>query len=88
MAATKGASMRKVKVRHHRLPGIGDRFDLDTTSGSTVTVIGHRSGRRDLAISAPGAEAPEASTGLTRSEAAAIALLLTGAHVELTTIED
>jgi K+/H+ antiporter YhaU regulatory subunit KhtT len=80
--------MRRVKVRHRRLAGIGDRFELDTTDGSTVTVISHRTGRRDIAIGVPGGDAPLAITGLTRSQATAVALLLTGAHVELTTVRD
>ena len=77
--------MRKLKVQHQPLPGVGDRFDLVTASGLTLTVVSHRSGRRDIAIGEPGADAPVAIAGLTRIEAAAVAVLLTGAHVEITT---
>jgi K+/H+ antiporter YhaU regulatory subunit KhtT len=80
--------MRKLKVRHRPLPGIGDRFELDTADGLTVTVVSHRSGRRDIAIGEPGRDEPLAITRVTRSQAAAVALLLTGAHVELTTVRD
>lgn len=77
--------MRKLKVRHQPLPGVGDRFELVTASGLTLMVVSHRSGRRDIAIAEPGADAPVAIAGLTRIEAAAVAVLLTGAHVEITT---
>lgn len=77
--------MRKVKVRRHPLPGVGDRFDLATASGMTVTVVSHRSGRRDIGIGEPGADAPLAITGLTRSEATAVGMLLVGAHIDVTT---
>jgi K+/H+ antiporter YhaU regulatory subunit KhtT len=79
--------MRKVKIRHRRLAGVGDLFELDAASGSTITVISHRSGRSDIAIGKTGDE-PSSSTGLTRTEAAAVALLLSGANVELETIRD
>ena len=77
--------MRKVKVRHERLPGIGERFDLDTAAGLTVTIIGHRAGRQHIAISAPESEVPLATAALTSPEARALAMLLAGAHVEVTT---
>ncbi len=65
--------MRKLKVRHQPLPGIGELFELDTTSGLTLTVVTHRSGR------------PMVTAGLGRAEALAIATLLGGAHIELAT---
>ena len=77
--------MRKVKVRHRPLPGIGDVFELDSTSGLKVTVINHRSGRRELAIGESAAGEPIAIVSLTRAQAAAVAQLLTGAYVEITT---
>ena len=76
--------MRKLKVRHERLPGIGDRFELDTTGGLTITVVHHRSGRRDISLAQPGAEAPLVTTALSRAESVAVAALLTGLHIELT----
>jgi K+/H+ antiporter YhaU regulatory subunit KhtT len=42
--------MRKLKVGHQLLPGIGERFHVDIKSGLRVTVVSHRSGRRDVAI--------------------------------------
>jgi K+/H+ antiporter YhaU regulatory subunit KhtT len=76
--------MRKLKVRHEGLPGIGDRFELDTTAGLTVSVVTHRSGRRDISISEPGAETPLVTARLSRAEAVAVVGLLTGLHIELT----
>jgi K+/H+ antiporter YhaU regulatory subunit KhtT len=79
--------MRKLKVRRHRLAGIGERLELDTAAGCTVTVVNHRSGKRDLAVTDPGGDAPRLTIGLTRTEATALAFLLTGVHVELDTVE-
>ena len=83
--------MRKQKVKHRALPGIGDLFEITTGSGLSVSVVSHRSGRRDLAVGVPGADeplvsesTPEAGTSA-RNEAIALATLLTGAHIELAT---
>jgi K+/H+ antiporter YhaU regulatory subunit KhtT len=76
--------MRKLNVRHEPLPGIGDRFELDTASGQTMIVIAHRSGRRDLAIS-DGGDVPDINVRLSKSQAIAVATLLLGAHMEFTT---
>lgn len=75
--------MRKQKVKHRVLPGIGDFFEIAIGSGFSVSVVNHRSGRRDLAVGVPGADQPLVSASLTRSEANALAALLTGAHIEL-----
>ncbi len=77
--------MRKLKVRHEPLPGIGELFELDTASGLTLTVVTHRSGRRHIAIGSRDEEQPIVTAGLSRAEALAVATLLSGAHIELTT---
>lgn len=77
--------MRKLKVRHAPLPGIGDVFELVATSGLAVQVVSQRSGRRELAIGSPGADQPTITVSLTRAEATAIASLLLGAHIDLVT---
>ena len=77
--------MRKLKVRHQPLPGIGELFELDTASGVTLTVVTHRSGRREIAIGTGEEEQPTVTAGLTRAEALAVATLLSGAHIELAT---
>jgi K+/H+ antiporter YhaU regulatory subunit KhtT len=75
--------MRKVKVRHRPLPGIGELFKVDTASGVTVIVVSHRSGRREIAVGERGSDEPIATAALTRNEAAAVATLLTGTQIEL-----
>jgi K+/H+ antiporter YhaU regulatory subunit KhtT len=80
--------MRKLKVRHQPLPHVGELFELITASGDVVTIVTHRStGRRELVVRRPGADEPLSNTGLTRTESAAIAALLVGAHIELCTTE-
>jgi K+/H+ antiporter YhaU regulatory subunit KhtT len=80
--------VRKQKVRHVPLPGIGERFELAVAEGGTVSVISQRSGRRQLALGVPGNDEPTAIISLTRAEAAAVAALLVGAQIELTTDGD
>lgn len=77
--------MRKLKIRHERLPRIGELFELVSSSGGVVTVVSQRSGRRDLLIGAQVAHEPIATVSLTRAEATAVAALLVGAHIELIT---
>ncbi|HKY77590.1 MAG TPA: potassium transporter TrkA [Acidimicrobiia bacterium] len=76
--------MRKFRVRRRPLPGIGQLFELDTSSGLTLSVVSHRSGRRDLVVAERGAEKPIVTAPLSRGEASAVAALLTGVHIELT----
>lgn len=77
--------MRTLKIRHERLPGIGELFGIVAASGLSVQVVSHRSGRRDLSIGSPDADQPEITVSLTRSEASGLAALLVGAHIELIT---
>jgi hypothetical protein len=68
-----------------RLPGIGQRFELDTASGVALILVSHRSGQCDVAI-ADGAGAQAVITAsLTRSESGALAMSPAGVHTELTT---
>ena len=75
--------MHKLNVRHQALPGIGELFELGTSAGPTIRVIHHRSGRRDLAIGHPDTDETTTTAQLTEAEAAAVAMLLAGVHVEL-----
>lgn len=79
--------MRTLKVRHQPLPHVGELFELVTASGFVVTVVSHRSGKRDLVVRRPDEDEPLANAGLTKNESAAIAALLVGAHIELRTSE-
>lgn len=75
--------MRKYEVLYDKLPKIGDLFEFTSCSDFTITVVTLSSGRRELALSQPGEEAPFVSVPLTRTEATVLATLLTGAHIEL-----
>jgi hypothetical protein len=75
--------MYKVTVRHERLPGIEDRFDLDTASGLTRTVVTRLRGMRDVVIQSQYGDEPVATAVLTEGEAAGLAALLVGLQVEL-----
>jgi TrkA domain protein len=75
--------MRKLRVRHEALPGVGERFEFTAASGTTVIVVTHRSGRRDIALRAPGDDDPLVSLPLTRNESLALATLLMGTQIEL-----
>ena len=77
--------MRKLRVQHEPLPGMGELFEILVASGTSVHVVSHRSGRRDLTIGRPGADQPEVTVTLTRAEASGLAALLVGAHIELVT---
>ena len=61
--------MRKLRVRHEPLPGIGELFEIVAASGLSVRVASYRSGRRDVAIGSPDADEPEVTVALTRAEA-------------------
>ena len=76
--------MRTLKVQHETLPHVGDRFEFSTGAGLTVTVVAQQSGQRELAVSQPNDDQPLVTLSLSRTEATALAALLTGVHVELT----
>jgi K+/H+ antiporter YhaU regulatory subunit KhtT len=75
--------MRAQKVRRRRLPHVGELYELDTGAGPTVSVVAHRSGRRDITVRSSDAEEPSRTLSLSRREALAVASLLSGSHVEL-----
>jgi K+/H+ antiporter YhaU regulatory subunit KhtT len=76
--------MRKLKVRHDRLPGIGEVSAFDVASALTVTVAAHRSGRREVAIRPRDRDEVDATLSVTRTEALALAAVLSGTYIELT----
>jgi K+/H+ antiporter YhaU regulatory subunit KhtT len=75
--------MSKFNVRHEALPKVGDLFEFSAATGPTVTVVTHRSGRRDLSVTQPNDQLRVTVT-LSETEATALAALLTGTHIELT----
>jgi K+/H+ antiporter YhaU regulatory subunit KhtT len=76
--------LRKLRIRQRSLPGFGELLELDTRSGQTVTIVVHRSGRREIGLRQRGEESAAATAPLTAAEAVALAGLLTGARVYLT----
>jgi TrkA domain protein len=76
--------LRKLRIRQRSLPGIGELLELDTRSGQTVTIVVHRSGRREIGLRRHDEESAAATAPLTAAEAVALAGLLTGARVYLT----
>ena len=75
--------MSKFNVRHEALPKVGDLFEFSAATGPTVTVVTHRSGRRDLSVTQPN-DRLRVTVSLSETEATALATLLTGVHIELT----
>jgi hypothetical protein len=77
------SSMRQLRVRHARMPGIGEKFEFVSALGLVITVVSQRTGRCDLSIADAVGTEPIATASLTKAEATALAALLMGAHVEL-----
>jgi TrkA domain protein len=69
------------------LPGIGQRYDLHTVDGRTVTVVIHHSGRRDLYVVEDG-DAPVASVELSDSQARSLGAILGGAYFKPAIVEE
>lgn len=69
-------------VRRTDLPGIGYRAELNTSGGTPICVVVHRSGKRDLLVFGRGdPDAPRDAVNLQEDEARTLAELLGGAHV-------
>lgn len=75
--------MRSLKVQHQTLPGIGDLFEISLDSDHTIRVAAQRSGRRELSRDGTDPGQSPVTVSLTRTEAAGLAALLLGAHVEV-----
>lgn len=69
------------------LPGIGQRYDVPTVEGGTVTVVIHHSGRRDIYVLGGGDE-PLAVVALTDSQARTLGAILGGAYFKPAVIEE
>lgn len=75
--------MSKFNVRHEALPKVGDLYEFSVATGPTVTVVAHRSGRRELSVTQNN-DQRRVTVSLSETEATALATLLTGVHIELT----
>lgn len=69
------------------LPGIGQRYDVPTVEGGTVTVVIHHSGRRDIYV-LQGGDRPQAAVALTDSQARTLGAILGGAYFKPAVIEE
>jgi TrkA domain protein len=69
------------------LPGIGQRYDVPTVEGGTVTVVIHHSGRRDLYVLL-GGDQPQAAVALTDSQARTLGAILGGAYFKPAVVEE
>ncbi|MFP5375458.1 MAG: cation:proton antiporter regulatory subunit [Acidimicrobiia bacterium] len=69
------------------LPGIGQRYDVATVEGATVTVVIHHSGRRDIYVLGGGDE-PQAAVALTDSQARTLGAILGGAYFKPAVVEE
>ncbi len=69
------------------LPGIGQRYDLRASKNTTVAVVIHHSGRRDLYV-LNGADEPLASVTLTDGQARTLGAILGGAFFKPAVVEE
>ena len=69
------------------LPGIGQRYDLRASRNTTVAVVIHHSGRRDLYV-LDGADEPSASVTLTDGQARTLGAILGGAFFKPAVVEE
>jgi TrkA domain protein len=69
------------------LPGIGQRYDVRSAEGGSVTVVIHHSGRRDLYI-LDDADETRAVVALTDSQARSLGAILGGAYFKPAVVEE
>jgi K+/H+ antiporter YhaU regulatory subunit KhtT len=74
--------MHSVKVREQALPGIGVLVEMTTADGPIVSVVCHRTRRRDVSIRGRHDDTAIASVHLSEDEALALASVLAGLIVE------
>ena len=73
-----GHERANLSIREHRLPGLGRRYDVDMANGRVLSVIAHRHGGFELAVSDAGADEPRDAVSLTHDQAVAVGTLLGG----------
>jgi len=78
-----GGAVPEVTVREQSLPGIGTLFELRVHTGDWVSVVFHRSRRRDVGVRQRDDDETVASVTLTEAEALALAAVLAGVLVDV-----
>lgn len=76
------------EVTEQSLPGIGHRFDVRSEGRELVTVVIHHSGRRDLYLTSPGEDEPEATATLSDRQARTLGAILGGAYFTPAVVEE
>ncbi len=76
------------EVQEHSLPGIGMRYDLSSSGDSSLVVVIHHSGRRDLYVMDAARSNPKAVVELTDSQARTLGAVLGGAYFKPAVAEE
>lgn len=76
-----------MNIRKHRLPYLGERYDLDVGRGTTLAVVVQRDGSRAISVLSGGSDEPVVSVPLTHEQSVAVAALLTGARFSIVSNE-
>lgn len=71
-----------MEVREVELPGIGMKFSFETEDGETLSVVIHKTGRREIFRFLPNQETPESVIELSDEEARELGAILIGTHFQ------
>ncbi len=71
-----------MEVREVELPGIGMKFSVVTEGGETLSVVIHKTGRREIYRFLPGRDTPESVIELSDQEARELGAILIGTHFQ------
>lgn len=77
----------EVRVREQRLPGVGNRYELDLPDGRRLFVVVMRDGRRTIGLHVASADEPDLVATLGPEHAMTLAALLMGARFSVDTAE-
>ncbi|WP_165874263.1 cation:proton antiporter regulatory subunit [Rubrobacter taiwanensis] len=77
------------EITESKLPGIGKKYDLECSSGESLSIVVHNSGTREIHHFDPeNREGPKAVTTLTDAEARKVGAILSGAYFKPRVIQD
>ncbi len=75
-------------VKEGELPGVGKKYSMKTSSGDTIVVVIHYSGKREVYYFEDDSEEPTAVIELTDEEARTLGTILVGALFQPTSDEE
>lgn len=84
---TRRADADRRRLTERDLPGIGKAYSLETLDGARLLAVVHQSSRRDLYVTASGAEEPTASVELSDEQAREFGAALAGAFYKPEALE-